>query len=297
MDVMKANDGTVTHVPCENAFHRACLEEWANTNFSNHTSPTCPKCRANVAVPRMRSVEASLGDPPTALPLPLPPFGERSLATVQSQMYDFDMRDAARHGVGFPTPAYFHCFNTHRRRWVEWLSDYFVRLSQAQVLDQLQAVTRVVDCYMLMSRADVEDGILTLRNELQEGEWATDLQIIEPTGERRPRPSVVNFSQAEPRVALDWLAIACFAPSGSWLLISTRSIRSKRHTWRAYAERSECDECLDMLEPRPVSQEGLSSRDREAGSWPREVLYKKGKSSPWVIIKILQAGVSPGDSA
>jgi hypothetical protein len=54
---------------------------------------------------------------------------------------------------------------------------------------------------------------------------------------------------------------------------------------------------LGMLEPRPVSQEVLSSRDREAGSWPREVLYKKGKSSPWVIIQILQAGVSPGDSA
>jgi hypothetical protein len=47
---------------------------------------------------------------------------------------------------------------------------------------------------MLMSRADVEDGILTLRNELQEGQWATDLQIIEPTGERRPQPSVVISS-------------------------------------------------------------------------------------------------------
>jgi hypothetical protein len=98
MDVMKADDGTVTHVPCENAFHRACFEEWANTNFSNLTSPTCPTCRANVA---MRSVEASLGDPPTVLPLPLPPLGERSLTTMQSQMYDFDMGDAARHGSGF----------------------------------------------------------------------------------------------------------------------------------------------------------------------------------------------------
>jgi hypothetical protein len=120
-------------------------------------------------------------------------------------MYDFDMGDAARHGVGFPTPACFHYFHTHRRRWAEWLSDYFVRLSQAQGFDQLQAVTRVVDCYMLMSRANVEDGIRTLQNELQEGEWATDLQIIEPTGERRPRPSVVNFFQAEARLAHDWL--------------------------------------------------------------------------------------------
>jgi Ring finger domain len=208
-EVMAGNDNAVTHASCENTFHRACMDEWTNTNHRQLMPTTCPKCRAVLSRPDA-AYEEDIG----------PSVGTRiivaQMTTSERDMYDFDMRAGNGSGAAFPTPAFLRFFDDQRQLAINWLSDYFVRLSDSQGLTVRQRFMVVMghhlmmenNHYMVMDGRDISNTFVVLDADLRDtetGSWATDLHIVDPQGRRQLRPSVVEFFESDPNRAYEWL--------------------------------------------------------------------------------------------
>lgn len=219
IEVINFSDETVTHNTCENTFHKACFDERANSNSSRRASATCPKCRARLSRPETTSVwhhfhalqASNEGSPTTGQS----DVRARPLTTVQADMYDYSMQiNSVQDGLptpeffGFPTPALFHHIETNRPQAIEWVSDYFTRLAQAQNLSSEEFIAHVVRYYLMMEQvpqATILQETHVINDEVEEREMATDLEVVDEEGRRRPRPSVVDFFEEHPLRARDWL--------------------------------------------------------------------------------------------
>jgi Ring finger domain len=206
MEEIGVDDATITHINCENTFHKTCFDEWTDSNFVQHRTTTCPKCRMALNEPHPTLFDTLFGAPHSPFPPAIPSFTVPRLTTVQSDMYDYDitMRDSNEEG-GFPTPALLHHFQTDQHSATLWVGDYFVRLRQAQNLSNEEAIARVIDCYLILDQAPVPESMDELEDQLEEGDIVTDLEIIDESGDRRIRPDVLDFFEEEPRRARDWL--------------------------------------------------------------------------------------------
>ena len=115
-------------------------------------------------------------------------------------MYDYFV------GAGFPTTALLDRVGRDNERARAWIADYFIRLSRAQNLNDNEAFARVARAGDTARHARfTEEEVDTFLEEVGPGEVATDREIIDSMGTRRPRPSVVRFFDNNPRHADEWL--------------------------------------------------------------------------------------------
>lgn len=189
IEEIKPSHETVTHIGCENTFHSACLDSWADSNNVQSRSTTCPLCRAPLGGADGRESETL-----------------SILTTVESEMYDYEMDlESSRLDGNFPTPAYLHRFHHQYRQAVDWMGDYFVRYCRAQNLTEEAALAHIMQYYQLQRNLSFEWAVQAMETEVGDGESVTDLEIIDWLGQRRPRPTVVDFFQEHPTQACEWL--------------------------------------------------------------------------------------------
>lgn len=207
MEAVGDDHPSISHVACQNTFHQTCFNAWADHTFSLSVPTTCPKCRVALRCPPTSSVPDSLAGSQfyAAAPWPIPPqhcrsFSERRLTTVESEMYDYVMGD------GCPTTALLDRVDRDGERAQAWLADYFIRLSRAQNLNDNDAFARIAEACDTARRAlPTLERADTFRDEIGPDEVATDREIIDSMGNRRPRPSLVRFFENRPRHAHEWL--------------------------------------------------------------------------------------------
>ncbi|KAF7502560.1 hypothetical protein GJ744_005499 [Endocarpon pusillum] len=207
MEAMRDDHASISHVACQNTFHKTCFDAWVGCNFSQSVPATCPKCRATLSSPAPFPLPDRLAESPfyAVAPWPIYPpevrsFSERGLATTESEMYDYFV------GAGFPTTAFLDRVGRDNERASVWIADYFIRLSRAQNLNDNEAfahVARVGD--NARNSQFTEEEVDTFLEEVGPGEVATDCEIIDSMGTRRPRPSVVRFFDNNPGPAYRWL--------------------------------------------------------------------------------------------
>lgn len=204
-EVMRDSDATATHISCENTFHTTCFDDWTETNHRQGSSTTCPKCRATLSRPDPLSAFFAGNSSDITPHFPVYPpdlrsFAERPVTTAESEMYDYTQVEAS------PGPALLDLFDTQRERARNWIGDYFVRLSRAQNLTNNEALIRLLDMWSRMGTSSVtHEQIVAFLGDIAPEEVATDLEIIDQMGRRRPRLSIVNFFENEPHEARDWL--------------------------------------------------------------------------------------------
>lgn len=195
LEVIELSCNTVTHTSCANTFHKVCMDSWVDSNLGNETEITCPKCRGTLNA-LSSPLNLELGSAANGRAV-----AERWLSTIPVEMYDYDMR------AGFPTPAFVHFMDKHEDRAVDWMSNYFNRLCRAQNLSHEECVHRVRECFDHMSHADRLDDSLLIETELRAADavLVTDLETVDEFMIRRPRPSVVDRFEENPRRAREWL--------------------------------------------------------------------------------------------
>jgi Ring finger domain len=210
MEVIEDGDASISHISCENTFHRACLDDWTKSNYVQVRSTCCPKCRGFLTGPGPTLFGFSF-DQIAPFPPPPAPFTGRLLTTLDLEMYDYAMQPTDSITNDVPTPALIHRLQTRRSEFSTWVADYFLRQRRAQNLTNSQTISRILDCYLLFDRSiprgpgPLADGLGVIHAEVGAGEAATDLEIIDDRGHRRPRPSVVDFFVGQPDEARAWL--------------------------------------------------------------------------------------------
>ena len=206
---IKDEDSSISHLSCANTFHRGCLDDWTKSNYALVRSTSCPKCRALLYGPGPTLFGISSNQ--VAPVSPSAPLTGPTLTTSEIEMYDYIMQPTESSTNDFPTPALIHRLQTRRSEFSAWIADYFLRQRQAQNFSNNQIVSRIMDCYLIFDRALPRDqvplakGLRVIHDEIRPGEAATDLEIVNDRGDRRPRPSVVEFYMEQPDEACAWL--------------------------------------------------------------------------------------------
>lgn len=182
---MTDSDATTTHVDCENTFHTACMDEWANSCMQNGVFVTCPKCRATLGD---LTNEDMIAFAYTTL---RPRFPEEV-------MYDYSM------GNDFPTPALIELIRTDRQLGSAVVCDYMIRLIQAQGLTPPEIIARRRELKERFLRGTTDQQVMaTYRADvwLLSYSFVTDLEIFDQHGIESPRESVVNDFMDDPEQA------------------------------------------------------------------------------------------------
>jgi len=175
------NDATITHMACENTFHRTCLDEWGESCIHNGEFATCPKCRARLSDLQLSDIlQIAFAVVPPSLP--------------EEDMYDYSMGD------DFPTPAFVELAGANRARGRALISDYVLRLAQAQRLPTPEVIARFADLTARLGQgATVQEAVDDYAADtLHLDEVATDLETIDAEGNRTPRNSVMDSFERDP---------------------------------------------------------------------------------------------------
>ncbi len=204
IEQIESTEAVVTHDACDNTFHMSCFGEWVASNQRQGLPTTCPMCRVQLTgILEDSEWEdfASIQEASASQYIHPPPFNDESLATARAQMYEYEML-----GDEFPTPALIHLFDTQGDAGIRWMGDYLSRQMQAQSLSPAEAANRLRTALVVLDNVDMDYRLSVLEDELQEdGEWATDFEVVENSGRRRPRRYLVNYFQVNPTRARDWL--------------------------------------------------------------------------------------------
>lgn len=181
---------TTIHTPCRSLCHETCLEMWHDNRRARESEFTCPRC-------------------------------QRRVKTPEEEMYDYELRLPSKSYSPdvFPSPAFYTLRHVAKQNM--WFADMVERLAHATKGDSsemnepaaFEAFSKNLSrfeslCRDLPDHLDFLEGVTTVRREmggLPNGRRWTDLEIIGRRGERRPRPSVVNRFEKEPREANAWL--------------------------------------------------------------------------------------------
>lgn len=222
LEEMRDNDATITHVACQNTFHKSCFDSWAestnrwaNLSSSQYTTTTCPKCRATVNIRSMSQLTSPLEDSRRRFRESLESLADRALqrarelapqhprtalnlTTAECEMYDYAMTDTRESTMVRVTVAWQHHFCAQNDRARTWLVEYFVRLREAQMLPPENLARSLTSIYIATVEKPSRVYIRAVDSELREGERATDLEIIDEEGNRRPRKWVVDSYIRDP---------------------------------------------------------------------------------------------------